>query len=300
MKTIIRPILAATLAIALTFTLGCEEKFDGKSSSSSEKGLSSAAVSAMPNHDDSGFLSDEEEAMMGVVGACEKLLEKAVSCKGSEKVKLLAGIADKDCKLQNKFEYDEQNRIVKMYDYREGKIFSTKTIAYSSDDLITVEYVSSDNSKKVKKFIINGNTITSDDEKTFNINKDGYAIKRGIKNPEYENGNRTSEIDDDEPSGIGYTYDNKKSPFSNTNTPKWLLQYDLGLFLPAESKNNVASLCTDLLCHNYEYEYDSEGFPTKQKEEIKYHLEEENQCENDECTRFTYFFYCGGGKGDGR
>jgi len=208
--------LAAILGLALTFTLGCEEK-------SGEK----------------------------AVASCNK-------------AKLLESTTDNNGKLLRKFEYDNQNRLVKMDRYEDGKIFSTITIAYSGDDLVTVEGVSYGD-KSVNKFVKKGNTITVNNKDVLNINESGCIINRkGEEESVYKDCNETSR------GIIFYSYDDKKSPLSNSNTPKWLLlPYSEYYFL---NKNNILKQMPDgdigVPSIDYEYKYDSEGFPTNQTGEL--------------------------------
>jgi len=94
-----------------------------------------------------------------------------------------------------------------------------------------------------------------------------------------------------EPNGVNdteYSYDDKKSPFSNSKTPKWLLPY-IGI---STNKNNILRQYTSggeiSFSKTYEYQYDSDGFPTKEKEEV--------YVEGEEQTRITHYKYCGGAK----
>jgi hypothetical protein len=58
-----------------------------------------------------------------------------------------------------------------------------------------------------------------------------------------------------------YTYDDKPSPFRNSETPKWLLQYFLGVL---GINNNLIFSSDNIANLEYEYEYDADGFPIKQ------------------------------------
>jgi len=158
-----------------------------------------------------------------------------------------------------KFEYDKQNRIVKI---------GNKTITYA-DNLITVG---------TKKYAINGKTITVDG-KSFTINGDGYIVDIEGYEHKYKDGNVINCNNPDVDS-----YDDKKSPFSNSNTPKWLIQklFDMEL---ANKNNIVSNGC------NYstsQYEYDSDGFPVKK---ATYH-----ECEEDCGPIIIRFTYRGGTK----
>jgi len=182
--------------------------------------------------------------------------------KGGGDVKLLETITDENGNVQ-RFEYDKQNRIVKMGD---------KTITYS-DNLITVG---------TRKFVINGNTVTEGDN-SFTVNKDGHFELEGYK---YKDGNLIF-IDYGGESGntVSFSYDDKKSPFSNSSTPKWLFQYLFGLNLEYAiyaSKNNLVNYEGDSGHDTYEYEYDNDGFPVKSTRTVKW------EGNHTIITRFTY------------
>jgi hypothetical protein len=199
-----------------------------------------------------------------------KLLENG---KESGNVKLLESITDDNGNVIAKFEYDEQNRIVKIDD---------KMITYD-DNLVTVGN---------KKFVIKDSTVTVGKE-TLILNKDGYLVSRKDPNRtgiyedkkgkgnfkecaylekyEYQDGNLTQETDNSGDIELfygtfrNYQYDSKQSPFSNCNTPKWLLQYLVEPYYA--SKNNVIACQSGGGDYHiptvYKYEYDSDGFPTK-------------------------------------
>jgi len=176
------------------------------------------------------------------------------ACEGGGDVKLPETITDESGKVQ-RFEYDKQNRIVKIGD---------KTITYA-DNLITVG---------TQKYVINGNTITLDaDSSSFTINGDGYIVAPPSIScyggcPEYfvyKDGNL---IADNSGRGIGYEYDDKKSPFSNSTTPKWLMQ--ILLVDISASKNNVVMIDEEDGSSTYKYEYDSDGFPVIAKMTVEY------------------------------
>jgi len=206
------------------------------------------------------------------LNACEEK-EAAKTTTGQARVKLLESIAETNeyWERRNKFEYDKQNRLVKIDD---------ETITYA-DNSITVG---------TKKFVIKGNTIIVDSD-TLSIDKNGYILsrKRGdasgcgdedsdgnvkmvtyLEQYQYENGNligTTNNGGDCEyyfGSFSDYKYGSNKSPFSNCSSPKWLLQYLLEAYY-ASNNNIVANACggdsrSEL---EHKYEYDSAGFPTK-------------------------------------
>jgi hypothetical protein len=217
------------------------------------------------------------------------------SCgKGGGDVKLLESITDDSGKVQKKFEYDEQNRIVKVYKYDEdGKLGYTQTITYNADNSVTVEGVSN-YEKSTENFVRNGDKITVGN-KTLTINEDEYIAGEETEyyfyTLQYENGNLIERkyfyIDADGEAVESYGYDDKKSPFSNSNTPKWLLQHLLDF--EYSNKNNALTFETEEgirpIRAEYKYEYDSDGFPTKK-------TSQKICADDDECpptiTRFTY------------
>jgi len=205
--------------------------------------------------------------MKSIVGRAALGLATAltISCGGGGDVKLLETITDGSGKVQ-RFEYDKKNRIVKIDD---------KTITYA-DNLITVG---------TQKFAINGNTITVDGS-SLTINGDGYIVNEGNHGEvdyEYKDGNLIRIYWSESAYEDNYKYDDKKSPFSNCNTPKWLIQR---LLYDYASKNNVVSYEGENGKGTYKYEYDSDGFPVKLTRTYK-------PWEGDEVytttTNYTYF-----------
>jgi hypothetical protein len=211
--------------------------------------------------------------------ACDK--------KGSGSVKLLESI-DYDDDTYIKFEYDNKDRIVKMFHYRDGKVEFTRMVSYSSDDLITVEdvYSEDDANNKTIDFVKNENTITLKyrlylrseyvpPSTSITLNEDGYikkettaisAARTVIDTYRYRGNNLTEKTNVHKVENTvassetkKYKYDDKKSPFYNCATPKWLMQYyigsDLGFY------NNVIDE-SGLDTYN-KYKYDADGFPTK-------------------------------------
>jgi hypothetical protein len=244
-KTKLALIAAVVLATTLTFT-ACEEKKKQDGSTATEAAADSTVAAS----------------------------------NGSGGGNLLECFADENGKCTRKFEYDKQNRLVKIDD---------ETITYA-DNLITAG---------TKKFVIKGNTVTID-EYTLTIDKNGYIVSKigGLggcgdddkkdENDEpikvtyreeyhYEDGNLTrmnhngGDCEIFVGGSYNYEYDSQKSPFSASNTPKWLLQH---LLEPHNaSKNNVietsigGSDCYPT--YKYQYEYASNGLPTKETGEIE-------------------------------
>jgi hypothetical protein len=179
-----------------------------------------------------------------------------------------------------KFEYDDKDHIIK-FSYGNEKPIATSKFIYSTDGSVkitgTLYYHGEDNYSV--EFVRNGNTIAvkSMELDTIKVNKDGYIDKsertranegEGDGDPwartyQYLGNNlikltSATEI-------IEFKYDNKKSPFYHGNTPKWLLQYLFMLHWEYGLNNNIVEIdYGDGYKRTYEYEYDSEGFPTKQ------------------------------------
>jgi hypothetical protein len=198
-----------------------------------------------------------------------------------------------------RFEYDDQNRIVKMLHYHDGILSETQTLTYAGDDLVALEHdVEGWNNMPFNR---KGNTISTGDMHagyTFTVNKDGHIIKletesdmqRGESAYKYRGGNLTK-IESVETfydgemreSSFEYKYDKKKSPFFHCNTPRWFLQHrfgnDFGL------NNNITDVAIDGTWGiSVAYEYDADGFPTRQTKTVKW---------SDEYTITTTFTYRG-------
>ncbi len=249
--------LTAAIALAVTFSLDCEKKSGDKTADSPKQATEEAADTAQ---------AEAEADNTG--GSNVKLPESAIDDNGGH-----------DCVVTEKLEYDAQNRIVKKRSScmdSEGGILnsSTTAITYNADDLITVERAFSDNSKRAEKFVRKGNTVTVESETsdTITINNDGYIVKNGNKTYKYKGGNLTELKNSD----YGFVYDkfdDKKAPFSNCATPKWLLQY---LFDESSAnKNNALGISfvpepeEGMAGDIYDYEYDGDGFPTKERSSVE-------------------------------
>jgi hypothetical protein len=305
-------ICVAILAVALLCSLACEEKEKAKTEADEVAKTETEALAKAKAE------AEEVEAQMAIAAelATAEAAAKAAeafaketraaakikctspgnSSEQTDGVKLLECITDDNGKVQKKFEYDGQNRIVKIcYLGDDGKTLSaTNTIVYAKN-LVTIENISSNNSY-VTKYVKNGNTITLEDVETLTVNEDGYVVRIDKESGDgwstnyyYEAGNlifspAQVDVSSEEQK---YSYDNKKSPFSNSNTPKWLFGVLLGDFSYA-SKNNVLeeSWSGTVATGNaeYKYEYDSDGFPTNQT--LKVHGD----------TKITRFIYSGGMK----
>ena len=280
-KQLTKLALTATLGLAITLTFtACEEK------EATKKPTEPATTTQETPQEEEAAAKAKAEAEADAAAA--EIAAAFASCgKGSGGVKLLECITDKKGKERYyKFGYDEQNRIIKIY----GKFF-INTITYDGSGSVTVKEVETQGSGRVKKYVKNANTIIDDKDKdTLTIDKDGYIVKLarefGSLIYKYEDGNLTGIENDSHFS----SYDNKKSPFSNSNTPKWFIQ--LLAYVEGDafaSKNNplskawfggeVSGSCT------YKYEYDSDDFP----------ITNTNKCEveGEEITNITRFVYRG-------
>jgi len=199
------------------------------------------------------------EAMKAAEKTMKAATKKAGCGKGSGGVKLPECIITGSGEVR-KFEYDEQNRIVKIGD---------ETITYA-DNLVTVG---------TQKFVINGNTVMVDGD-TLIIDKNGYIAKY-----EYKDGNMIKVSWNESGAASYYSYDKKKSPFSNSNTPKWLIQRLVREY--SASKNNILEINTEGEISSsvtYSYQYDSEGFPTNETNETYVEGNEETEIKS-----YTYY-----------
>jgi hypothetical protein len=182
-----------------------------------------------------------------------------------------------------KFEYDKQNRIVKMHHYENGNHTATATLIYSSNDLVKITHKPND--REDKFFERKKNTIrTKDQNYAYNItvNKDGYitlvesttGYDFYYDTYHYKGGNLakiTQEMSLDgayeeefENAFTELNYDNKKSPFFHCNTPKWFFQHYRHFGIIFGLNNNVIEhKYRNEMLQTYKYEYDSDGFPTK-------------------------------------
>jgi len=190
------------------------------------------------------------------------------------------------------YEYDAQDRLTKRSFYwGNGELVESFTLIYDDNDLLSFVYDYSErDSQTIYDFIINGNTITipgdADTEScTIDLNADGYPAKfenesgSFIINYEYQGGNLTkmSSIEkgegDSHQRSWEFRYDNKISPFYHCKTPKWFIFY---LLEELGSQNNVIEQTVPDANGKgeYTYEFDSDGYPTKQTKKYRDDYEE--------------------------
>ena len=213
------------------------------------------------------------------------------ACKGKEggAVKLPISISTNDDGYSFYIgfdEYDKKNRIVKYSESGFGGV-NTNTIIYRGDEPVKIISVyqdgySGDESIHEINISRNGNIINFGSH-VITVNKDGYMVKLEWSNSygnelvrtyQYHNGNMIKMISQEgaEENIVEYEYDNMKSPFYQTKTPKWLLVYyfqNYGISSDRVGLNNniiAEKFSGGYGSHKtrYEFEYDSDGFPAAQ------------------------------------
>jgi hypothetical protein len=214
------------------------------------------------------FLACEEKGKKAEAGGSVKLLERNEYENG-------IGPAET-------YEYDRQNRLVKISEYNDNGLSSTRTITYGDDSVTVsvVEYFADGSSEPhyYQNYTINGDTIISfeslfDSKDVITLNKEGYISNINgngtVITYEYQGGNRTSYTYDGGRGSLDilkFTYDDNKSPFHNDKTPKWLLQHSF-FGIDTWFNNNVTSIEGNGMgyigTYKYQYEFDSDGFPIK-------------------------------------
>ena len=221
-----------------------------------------------------------------VITALVVLMTALTSCKSeaNENAKLLETIIINDSII--KFEYDNQNRIVKVVidDELENIETVTMTLTYSGDKLTSIVWLPETN-----EFSINGNDIMftgARQTEDWKVNDAGLVIFRKIDDYSsvwesiyhYEDGNLKKQTYkysyDSYISEVGYNvkydYDEMNSPVS-CNTPKWFLQYLISTDFTGKN-NPVSNEYTSIypvlaeegdsdMSLRYFYEYDNDGFP---------------------------------------
>ena len=185
----------------------------------------------------------------------------------------------------DKYEYDNQNRIIKILKYRNHEnllpkeiLYETQTFTYSGNDFVkvvaeskgpySIEFSKSEDTINITRKSYDGAIFQT---ATMDLNNDEYPTKcvlsytdgrtSQVSIYQFQEGNLTNSSFEGIYGGVTqsgnfeYKYDNEKSPFFHCKTPKWCmvyLYYDI-------SKNNVVDINGST---KYEYEYIS-GFPIK-------------------------------------
>jgi len=184
------------------------------------------------------------------------------------------------------YEYDDQDRLTKISWYsNNGQLHYVGTFRYNAADghmeEVKWEFIQSQsnrndtwtkNSNKVKRTYENGGY------EEYELNPQGFPLKHTsndaslyTRNFTWENGNITQDVwVEGSNTYINiYTYDDKKSPFYHSKTPKWVLDFYVGGYeegVSLVSNNNIKTFTWDGgTPSTYEYEYNADGFPTSQK-----------------------------------
>jgi hypothetical protein len=210
-----------------------------------------------------------------------------------------------------KFEYDAAGRMAKTFFYHGGELYDERAFAYSGDNLVIVKEQKIGLGEIETRFARNGNsiTVTCDARPTLThtiiIGKDLYATKKTSRDEDgtfvetylYEGGNlvkMASAAQGNELFGE-FKYDDKKSPFYNCKTAKWLLQHWHG---PMGHNNNVVESHSGGNVGRPEfaafaYEYDGDGFPAKRTMTVKEDADSKNVLKTETAT----YAYRGGAAG---
>ena len=209
-----------------------------------------------------------------------------------------------------KFEYDNKNRIVKIgattIAYKSNDLIRVEIRDEDEANTDIIDFAINENTILAEYFQLERSELLSYRDYVMTVNKDGYIVKGtyyncgngdttcrnpvGVDTYQYQGGNVTSKrsereaytdpysgvTDEKRENVVEYKYDNKKSPFYNSNTPKWLMQYlsDVQYVLGTVASNN------NVIEEGLKYEYDSDGFPTKRTKTV------------DGYTETTTFTYC--------
>jgi hypothetical protein len=195
----------------------------------------------------------------------------------------------------HKFEYDEQHRLSKRYEYNNvGTLLSTMTLTYEDDgDLKTVLWVDNDG------FIIRSGPVKERNKISFwgvmishyevELNTDGLPgklthyrqtsmfdswaestqiytwVNRNLTLADYTVNGEGYDGEAYERSGTTtYSYDDKKSPFYHCATPRWFWMWYFNNTVTACSLNNLTPADSDEQTH--EYTYNEDGFLATKKQ----------------------------------
>jgi hypothetical protein len=202
----------------------------------------------------------------------------------------------------DRFEYDEKNRLVKIYHYSLGEHKRTSTLTYKGDDLVEIRAAWEYTTFARKGDHIIYSSYNADYNHIITVNNDGYIATHEMASHEtkdvtihafqYQKGNMTkmtiSHIDrraTDEKI-FALKYDDKKSPLLHNQTPKWYFQYTSELVRDVGISNNITEIKRDDgWKRSFAYEYDSIGFPiTRTMTETT----ARGDAKRTEAVRFTY------------
>ncbi|MDR0454088.1 MAG: hypothetical protein LBH05_04670 [Deferribacteraceae bacterium] len=225
----------------------------------------------------------------------------------SSGVKLLRSIVSGDGVTE--FGYDNQNRIVKVTFYQGEEAMYTHIFSYPDGD--GIEFATP--MEVMTTFELSGNTTININhtyaDNVLNImtmNKDGYLTRYEMQSGEgpesmfrtyqYKDGNMVLQRYGDEmgESVMELKYDDKKSPFYNCASPKWLWQWYFNGFMEYFGLNNNVTEVSNaifefgMVTKKNVYEYDSDGFPITRTQ-----TEELDGLEGTRQTSTTVFMYRG-------
>jgi hypothetical protein len=193
-----------------------------------------------------------------------------------------------------KFEYDEQHRLTKRYEYNDiGTLKSTMTLTYEDDgDLKSVLWVNPNGYTELSGPVKDGNKISFRgvmiSRYEIELNTEGLPeslthyweasmsgmrstteytytwVNRNLTKADYiVTGVRYSGEEYEESGETTYTYDDKKSPFYHCTTPRWFWTWYYFADITACSLNNLISSSSENETVNYTYNED--GFLATEK-----------------------------------
>ena len=169
------------------------------------------------------------------------------------------------------FEYDAKRRITKVLN---SKNEDACTFTYIGNDKIvkndgncTISFVKDGNRINIKDVKGNCHGVVADGE-TITLNSDGYPVKYSKFAFYYTVGGNLTRISASSeygPYDLNLKYDDKKSIFTDCESPKWIFiafwvnMSEIELFTHLISNNNLIELERYIIT----YEYDIVGYPTK-------------------------------------
>ena len=168
------------------------------------------------------------------------------------------------------FEYDDQDRIEKLTVYDiSGQKFAFVIYKYNAvgdlEELIIEDIINSETI--LITLSRNGKIITSSDGEVIELNDQGFPVKYGVEpnivTYTWENGNQIKE----EWTGGGNTftyYDDTKTPFFYSKTPKWVLWLDWRSY-GYHNANNIEKITESSGTRTYEYRYNDDDLPIEKK-----------------------------------
>jgi hypothetical protein len=177
-----------------------------------------------------------------------------------DKIQLLETITF-DGQLRVTYEYDEQNRLTKMFG---AGVDNPITFTYTSNGITIVQ------GDKTYEYVISGNKITCASRgETIDLDAQGLPTRfvRGSDTIIYEfkNGNVVKQTNIEGTSWFGvteYTYDDKKSPFYHCKTSFWFLMWWASFDGIPYGKNNMLTASWGSGGSNtFTFTYDENGFP---------------------------------------